>query len=258
MSYNALTKESSLDEWESCRQMRRLLVLACSQRKRSNSEPIQALDRYDGPAFRIVRRYLAVRDDQQLDLRILSAKYGLIRPEQPIHNYDLKMTAGKASEAIGIVLPETRRLLGSGCYGDVLFYGGRTYRAAVLPAIESGELPATSGSLGRQLSQLRTWLYEHSACPEHEETVTSPSHIRLRKHIIDITPDQAQRRASDLAMAQPQHAPAITTWYASVAGHRLPAKWLVSQLTGIPVGEFVTTDAVRMLTQLGIKTGRST
>lgn len=238
--------------------MRRLLVLACSERKRNDSEPIRALDRYDGPAFRVVRRYLAVTDDQQLDLRILSAKYGLIRPEQPIRSYDLQMTTGRASEAIGVVLPETRRLLGSGRYHDVLFYGGRAYRAAVLPAIESGELPATSGSLGRQLSQLRAWLYEYSASSEHEATVISTAPIRLRRRVIDITPDQAQQRAWALAMAQPQHIPAITSWYAAVAGHRLPAKWLVSQLTGIPVSGFVTTDAVRVLAQLGIETGHST
>jgi hypothetical protein len=37
---------------------RQLLVLSCSQRKLPNPEPLPALERYDGPAFRVLRKFL--------------------------------------------------------------------------------------------------------------------------------------------------------------------------------------------------------
>jgi hypothetical protein len=43
--------------WDGTR-TRRMLILACSRRKRPDEGLLPAIERYDGPAFRMVRRFL--------------------------------------------------------------------------------------------------------------------------------------------------------------------------------------------------------
>ena len=59
---------------------RRLLILACSQRKQASCEPLPAIDRYNGPLFLVLRRFMreCPRQARLLDVYILSAAYGLI------------------------------------------------------------------------------------------------------------------------------------------------------------------------------------
>jgi hypothetical protein len=59
----------------------RLLILSCSQRKAPWEGDLPALDRYDGPAFRVLRKYLRTHSDDSLAILILSAKFGLIEAE---------------------------------------------------------------------------------------------------------------------------------------------------------------------------------
>jgi len=60
--------------------VKRLLILSCSQRKRPDPGLLPAIERYDGPVFQVVRRYLREQPagSKQLDVFILSARYGLI------------------------------------------------------------------------------------------------------------------------------------------------------------------------------------
>jgi hypothetical protein len=57
-----------------------------------------AIDRYDGPAFYVLRRYLREIDDRQLRIYILSAEFGIINVRKLIHDYDRLMTHSRARE----------------------------------------------------------------------------------------------------------------------------------------------------------------
>jgi len=70
-----------------------LLILPCSKRKKPVSKA-QALELYDGPFYRVVRK----AKPQNLDILILSAKYGLISSNESISYYDQMMTAERAEE----------------------------------------------------------------------------------------------------------------------------------------------------------------
>ena len=72
----------------------RLLILSCSQKKRSSPGSIPALERYDGPAFRVMNKFIRVcsPEAQLPDTYILSAKFGLISADKPIPHYDHRMT----------------------------------------------------------------------------------------------------------------------------------------------------------------------
>jgi hypothetical protein len=76
----------------------RLLILACSQRKRPDEGLLPAVERYDGPTFRVLRRFLREGISEPPDVLILSAEHGLIPQDLPIAAYDRKMTPARARE----------------------------------------------------------------------------------------------------------------------------------------------------------------
>ena len=127
----------------------RLLILSCSKRKKTGSGP--SIEIYDGNAFRSLRRYLQLNDG--LDVRIISAKYGLINQAFEIENYDEKMTLEKAKLYRKKYAREIGTLLS--CYRDVMICGGKEYR--VVTGIN--ECHYTEGKNGQQLHQLKEWLY---------------------------------------------------------------------------------------------------
>ena len=93
---------------------RRLLVIACSARKRKDAGLLPAVDRYDGPAFRVLRKFLADAADPP-DVLVLSARYGLIPSSRGVPDYDRRLTPGDADAlrpgvllALGDALARTR------------------------------------------------------------------------------------------------------------------------------------------------------
>jgi hypothetical protein len=76
--------------------MQRLLVISCSQRKTLGNGLVPAVDRYDGPAFRVLRKYLRELPDPGLRVLILSAKFGLIEAERKLPYYDHRLTRQEA------------------------------------------------------------------------------------------------------------------------------------------------------------------
>lgn len=79
--------------------MRDLLVLGCSSRKTDAPEATPALYRYDGPFYQDFRSHLRERVwPRQLDVAVLSAKFGLIGALTEIEDYDQRMTADRAAE----------------------------------------------------------------------------------------------------------------------------------------------------------------
>lgn len=112
--------------------MSTLLVQSCSASKRESSSPMPAIELYDGYFYKIInksRREDAFRDD--LHLRILSAKHGILGPTEEITTYDRRMTADRAAELRESVLAslvETTEELG---VGHVVINAAAEYRAAV-------------------------------------------------------------------------------------------------------------------------------
>src|SRR5690349_5361375 len=112
--------------------MARLLILACSQRKRLVPTLLPALDRYDGPAFRVVRRYLLTDPADRPDIYILSARFGLIGSDDPIPEYDQRMTPERMRELAPALVERLQMILDGRPYSQVLLSLGRSYLPAFM------------------------------------------------------------------------------------------------------------------------------
>jgi hypothetical protein len=142
----------------------RLLILACSATKRHDPGLLPAVERYDGPSYRTLRRFLADHSARcgSLDLLILSAEFGLIGGATLVPDYDRRMDAARALELRASVTKVLRGLLDHQRYDATFVSLGRDYAPALVITDDVrsclGSLTVASGGIGTRLGQLRRWL----------------------------------------------------------------------------------------------------
>lgn len=136
--------------------MRHLLILGCSAAKRPDAGLLPAFERYDGPAWRVLRRWQRVtpRWEERLTVWVLSARYGLFDAGVCIPVYEQRLTPAFAAR-LRPAIAQGLRLFGAPS-GHVLVSLGADYRAA-LPELPWPHQLATGG-IGSRLGQLKGWL----------------------------------------------------------------------------------------------------
>jgi uncharacterized protein DUF6884 len=237
---------------------RSLLIMSCSQCKRTEPSLLPAIERYNGPAFRVLRRFLKGQPSRSLDVRFVSAEYGLISADHPIPNYDQRMTPLRAQELHPHIVAELRYILSSRPYQELCICMGKDYYRALhgYDALISTKMVITivTGSPGKRLADLQKWLYGKPSVRQQYPLVAAPNgKVRLRGSEITITAIQAldvARRALIEERGDPNN---YQSWYVLVDGKRVAPKWLVSHLIGLPLSAFTTDDARRLLAKLGIE-----
>jgi len=140
-----------------------LLILSCSKRKKHTTEPLPAIELYDGPAFRVVRKFFREANGApKVDVVILSAKYGFISGDDRIGHYDLRMSKKLASENANLWRGQLIRLLNGRLYRNVFVNLGRDYMLALPDLAEyvtkMGEITTANGRIGERLHGLKQWL----------------------------------------------------------------------------------------------------
>ena len=239
----------------------RLLVIGCSQRKYSDNSLLPALKRYDGPLFQIIKKFQRSRDDfSNLDIYILSARFGLIPSCKLIPSYDQVMTLKRADELAPHTLPRLIDLFTEREYQDVHLSMGANYLRCihgyedVIPHIVN--VAVSYGSMGKRQYLLKSWLYNGKAHEDSEtgpELSSNPRAAVIRGVTIDLSADEVitiGRSALESKIGSPEN---FRTWYVDLDGKRIAPKWLVSQLTGLQVSSFHSGEARRLLNTLGIK-----
>ena len=83
-----------------------LLIVSCSKEKLVTDEPVPALELYQGALVPYLRDHLD--EVYHSRIRILSARYGLLRPDDRIHPYDQKLRS--RPEALALQSLVTHRL----------------------------------------------------------------------------------------------------------------------------------------------------
>ena len=138
---------------------KRLLILSCADRKRETDDWLPALDLYDGPAYRVVRKFLRnYQWPEDLSIAVLSAKYGLFGVLKGIEHYDQRMDSDIAEAKAG----ECSTILKKWAtfHRSVYVSLGKDYMPAVRPALNelSIEFDVFEGGIGRKLNQVKSLL----------------------------------------------------------------------------------------------------
>src|SRR5436305_9818413 len=88
-----------------------LVILGCSQRKKYTPQPIPAIDRYDGPVFRVLRKHAREVPETRPDAYILSGRFGLIPGESLIPSYDHLLSHADYAELSARVAEQLKNAL---------------------------------------------------------------------------------------------------------------------------------------------------
>jgi hypothetical protein len=155
---------------------RHLLVLGCSSTKLQTEGGLPAIDRYDGPMYRVFRSFL--RESiwpSPLSIAVLSAKYGLIGGLTSIEHYDQRMDRGRAQE-LSDTSTETLVKWGKS-HSQVSLVLGKEY----LPALNLGRLSnqgvkssVVEGPIGIKLNHLHNFLHHLQKTPRTNASAQTP------------------------------------------------------------------------------------
>ncbi len=143
----------------------RLLILSCSQRKNTSQEQLPAIERYNGPLFFVLRRFLreCPLKAEWLDVYILSAYYGLIPADFQTEFYDQKMNFSRVVELQPQIKTTFSDILRKN-HASICFVLGRTYQKAFEDLKHKIPMPTrsvfTHGVIGKRQTQLKKWLWE--------------------------------------------------------------------------------------------------
>jgi hypothetical protein len=234
--------------------------MACSQRKRPDPGLLPAIERYDGPTFQVLRKFLLEQPvkAQFIDTFVLSANFGLIPAISQIPNYNYKMSRQRAYELQPKVTFEFGQVLQATPYSELFFNLGQTYWQALagyerlVPA--KTKIITAQGSQGGRQAALRRWVYSNLVDqPNGHPVIAQSGKVRLRGVEITLTTEQVLELARQALVEGCGDPTKYQSSFVVVEGQRVAPKWLVSQLTGLPVGSFHTGDARRVLQQLGIE-----
>jgi hypothetical protein len=142
----------------------RLLLISCSKRKRAGYKLMRAIDRYDGPAFYVLRRYLRETEDRQLKIYILSAEFGIINLRKPIPDYDRLMTYSRAHELREQTTRSLKSILQKTRCTELFICAGAVYEEAIdIPYLKQTiSLKVAARGQGPKLSSLHSWLRQKS------------------------------------------------------------------------------------------------
>ena len=141
-----------------------LLIISCSGSKDKAPGKLPALMRYKGPFYPTIHK--AIRENrlpESLDILIISAKYGLLRSDEPIPDYDLKMTPEIADELCTSIQEKLKTFLNGKDY-DQLFNGlwqvyNKTLEGFDLEKYFRHVIPVENNR-GKKMRQLKKWIID--------------------------------------------------------------------------------------------------
>jgi hypothetical protein len=155
----------------------RLVLMACCATKKKGMGMGPAIEVYTGVFFQTLKNKL--KEGAMPNLRILSAKYGFIAPDQKIEVYDQVMDK---SSADGFMLDDKLVEGFPSNIKDVLIVGSDQYqrvmKAAIEDLIKAGKIDkgasinVTKGGIGEQRSQLGKYL---ASLPAKKESAAKPT-----------------------------------------------------------------------------------
>lgn len=140
-----------------------LLITSCSKRKKNINSKIQAINRYDGTVFKIIKKMMSEKIfPEAVDILIVSAKYGLIKSTDKIEYYDELMNNNKIKVLKPNVMQSISKILKKTDYNEIFINLGKNY-IRLLNGFEkfvnsNCKIIYAKGRIGQKLKQTRDWL----------------------------------------------------------------------------------------------------
>ncbi len=231
-----------------------LVILGCGTRKRKTSRLLPAIDRYDGPTFRVFRKH-APYVGNSITSSVLSGRFGLISGDRLIPRYDRRLSIGTRENLIGLVHDQLKLLLDNTQPNRIFISVGELYWPLLAEPLHR-EVPASKltiarGGIGGRASQLASWFGSVPVSPP-----SSPGNTRkpvtLLGTTIQMSPAEVIARARRALQDAPVKARRFETWFVQIGPARIAPKYLVSLLFHKDVAQFRTADARRVLAALGV------
>jgi len=116
---------------------RKLLIVSCSASKCPDPGDMEAFDRYTGDMYKTIKK--AGVPEENVDLAIMSAKYGLIRRDTKIPTYNVKMDKEIAGNLLKDPAQVDRIKNTIAGYDEVVVEGSDLYKGVVKEA--AGDIP---------------------------------------------------------------------------------------------------------------------
>ena len=140
----------------------RLLIVSCSKRKKTTHPDtlVKACDLYDGVFYRTIKKWLEQYRDDRLEILIISTKYGLIKWDEYIYPYDLRMNKSVATSLIPKI-SDGLYAYSSATISDIYVELGRDYLDCIPDLshyFKGTSISYSSGKIGYRLHNIISWL----------------------------------------------------------------------------------------------------
>lgn len=213
-----------------------LLILACSQRKNKGSSPAPAIHVYDGVNYRVLRKSLLERGwPPGLQIKIVSAKYGLIDATTLIEPYDLRLNCLSAAKINSRVLNQLR-VLGIPHNPSSIFVNlGADY----LPAVKgletlfpNSKIKFAHGAIGLKMKAMKQWL-QRVPC----RTATVKGQSKKRRSYLYFFPDWDDYIYEPFTSDDDKKTQGTRSYAHEVCGSRVPFDGILLSLSQMPAGK---------------------
>jgi len=210
-----------------------LLILACSQRKNQGRSPAPAIHLYDGVNFRVLRKFLLERGwPPGLQIKILSAKYGLIDATTLIESYDQRLDKYSARNLNNRTLAQLRELPSpSSIFANL----GKDYLPAVSgieKAFPASRLTFAQGPIGTKMKAMKQWL-EGLRC----RTATVKGYSKKQHSYLYFFPDWDDFIYEPFSPDEKSYAKGKKTYAHEACGERIPFDGILLSLSHMHVGK---------------------
>jgi len=136
---------------------------------------MKAVNRYDGVNFRVLKKFERERTlPKNLDIVVISAKYGLIKSDDHINNYDMRMTKKRASELHSQILDNLKALVSNTTYKEIFVNLGKDYLPAIqgIEAVVACPVAYAEGRIGEKMASMKKWITRIALSSEDQRTLT--------------------------------------------------------------------------------------
>jgi len=145
---------------------KKLIILTSSYRMDDRKELLPAIERYDGVYFRLLRKYMREGRLSNVDILILTERYGLISARKKIPFYIVRGKIGELSlneeEIRRIRLDNLKKLKKiSQKYSEIYINVGKQYLKLIegIESISKCKITyATGNGLGAKATHMKNWI----------------------------------------------------------------------------------------------------